>query len=165
MEIGFRLNDLTTPRILYTFLSSPLFQPFLNLLIPTFTKSLMRHSVAFESASYIVCLKQEEDIEKERKTEKKNKRQVQRGRANRRVGQKMYPQLKAFRSCSFHGPIRLKSILPPPSLSGPDQRESFPRDWDGCSTWMIITFTLWPDKTQVPKCVQNRLAANIVPLH
>lgn len=64
MEISPEPGALTTLRNLYTFLSSPLLQPSLNLFIHAFTKSLMRHSGAFESASYIVFLKEKKTEEK-----------------------------------------------------------------------------------------------------
>lgn len=79
MEISSEPGALTTPRILYTLLSSPLLQPSLNLFIHAFTKSLMRHSGPFELASYIVFLKEKKtEQEKERERVKEWKTSAKR---------------------------------------------------------------------------------------
>lgn len=79
MEIRPEPDALTTPRMLYTLLSSPLLQPSLNLFLRAFTKSLMRHSGPFESASYIVFLKEKKtEQEKDRKKAKEWKTSAKR---------------------------------------------------------------------------------------
>ncbi len=139
-------------RFLHAFLSTPVFSPshptsILKSLYPSIHKVINETFKAFWIGQRHCVSKSERQSERAHQRKEKGSREAERivERAQ------MYSQLKAVRSCSFHGPIRIKSIpqhhhpLQPHTHFSKQLQRALPTSTrcSQTSTWMVIKLPRW----------------------